>query len=768
MVLGVVLGLVAGLAIGVAWHLVAQRPHRRRRPSGRRPPRPTRRPPSRRRRPQLKAVDGGAAAAETARAVAVSELELLRDVGARGAGRGPRRNGPGWRARSPSCRPQALAKNNEQFLTLADTRFKEARTAAQGDLDQRQQAIAHLLDPLSETLARYERGLQEMEVERQGAYEGLNEKVAQLHLGHEQLRKETRNLVTALRSPQTRGRWGEIQLRRVAEMAGMLAHCDFDEQVSTTTDDGRLRPDMIVHMPGRRRGRGRRQGAARRLLAAPRRRRRRDRERPARPSTPASCAPTSTSWPRRSTGSSSTARRRWWWPSSPATSCWRPPSRPTRRCRSTPWRTASLLTTPITLIALLRTVALGWQQETLAENAREVQKLGAELYDRLRVMTGHMQTLQRSLTSSVEAYNKAVGSLRVARARLGPQVPRSRRRRRRVGRDRRAVTDRGGAPPPAGGRDGRRRRDRRAGDRSSSPCPRADGEHRSLTGDRGTGATGLEAVAAPVPVGPRTAATYSAGVLHVHRSERADALVSMLARAGGRAARRPDDPRGGLGADTRHRAVADPAPVDAPGGTRGAAGRRVRQHRLPVPRDVGRAARLPCAAGTDPKHDPWLPERAVWPLIEVVEEHFDEPWLAPLAQHIRNSGDGARAPERFSSIRHVADLFDRYAVHRPDMLQRWAAGSAAARRGRRGSSSSGASCGSASAEPSPAERLRRRLPPAAGRARAPGPADPALALRADPAAGELPRRPRSRGRTAGTCTSSCCTRRRRCGTGSSG
>src|SRR6202034_4124748 len=132
----------------------------------------------------------------------------------------------------------------------AETKFSQAQTAAAGDLSQRHLAIAQLLGPLSETLARYETGLQQIEVERKGAYEGLSEKVAQLHLGHEQLQKETRNLVTALRSPQTRGRWGEIQLRRVVEMAGMVSHCDFDEQVSTSTEDGRLRPDLVVHLPG--------------------------------------------------------------------------------------------------------------------------------------------------------------------------------------------------------------------------------------------------------------------------------------------------------------------------------------------------------------------------------------------------------------------------------------------------------------------------------------------------------------------------------------
>jgi len=162
-------------------------------------------------------------------------------------------------------------------------------------------------------------------------------------------------------------------------------------------------------------------------------------------------------------------------------------------------------------------------------------------------------------------------------------------------------------------------------------------------------------------------------MLHVHRSERADALVTELARL---VADPLDDPM-------------TPEVVSVP--TRGIerwltqrlsmrlGARESRQDGVcaniafPFPGTLVGGA-LACAAGADPKGDPWVPERAVWPLIEVVEEHFDEPWLAPLAQHMRNSAT-AEGSRRFSSIRHVADLFDRYAVHRPDMLQRWAAGS---------------------------------------------------------------------------------------------
>jgi DNA recombination protein RmuC len=248
MVLGVVIGLAAGLAVGFAWHLArtVRTAGAARLAEGRLADALAR---SASLAAELKAVSEASAAAETARAVAVSELDLLR-TSEHEAARRVEEERDRLAGAFSELSAQALAKNNEQFLALADSKFNEVRTATQSDLTHRQQAIAQLLDPLSETLARYERGLRDMEVERKGAYATLNERVAALHLGHEQLQKETRNLVTALRSPQTRGRWGEMTLRNAVKAAGMAEHCDFEEQRSTTTEDGLLRPDMIVHLPG--------------------------------------------------------------------------------------------------------------------------------------------------------------------------------------------------------------------------------------------------------------------------------------------------------------------------------------------------------------------------------------------------------------------------------------------------------------------------------------------------------------------------------------
>src|ERR1019366_7403447 len=147
---------------------------------------------------------------------------------------------------------QALEQNNTQFLELADARMAHSQQSARGDLDQRTQAIDQMLSPLREQLGRYEQGLRLLELERQKAYTGLSEQVRTLTDSQDKLQSETRNLVTALRSPATRGRWGELQLRRVVEMAGMVEHCDFDQQVTTDGAEGRLRPDMVVHLPGAR------------------------------------------------------------------------------------------------------------------------------------------------------------------------------------------------------------------------------------------------------------------------------------------------------------------------------------------------------------------------------------------------------------------------------------------------------------------------------------------------------------------------------------
>jgi DNA recombination protein RmuC len=305
----------------------------------------------------------------------------------------------------------ALKLSQQQFLQLAKSTFQTEQKEAKGELEKREQAVAHLVKPVAESLEKMQARIGEIEKAREGAYASIREQVISLTESQRGLHKETRSLVKALRQPTGRGQWGEMQLQRVVEMAGMQQHCDFTTQTSKTTDEGkRLRPDLIVRLPGGKQIVVDSKAPMDAYLDAIESESDADRD-----------AALIRHANQVSTHIRQLASKNYQSQFQPA------PEFVVLFLPSESFFSAALnqdsslleqgvdqnviLATPTTLIALLRSVAYGWRQEILAENARRISDTGRELHKRLTVFAGHLSKVGTSLEGSVKSYNSAVSSL---------------------------------------------------------------------------------------------------------------------------------------------------------------------------------------------------------------------------------------------------------------------------------------------------------------------------------------------------------------------
>jgi len=303
-----------------------------------------------------------------------------------------------------------LQENIDNFLRLARENLGGHQQAAHSSLKEREQAIEALIKPIQESLSRTSEALREIEVERQRDFGSLRQHLTDMRESHGALQRETRNLVQALSKPQVRGQWGEIALRRLVELAGMTAHCDFEEQVHVAGEDGALRPDMVVHLP-----------EGRDVVV--------DVKTPLDAYLAAVEAPTDEvrAAALRRHAQHVGERVRLLSSKNYSQQFAKAPQFVVLFLPGDQFLSAALdqqpelldramssniiLTTPSTLLALLKTVYNGWQNVRLAENAERIRGLAEDLYARLSTFRNHMGKIGSSLEASLRAFNSAVGSL---------------------------------------------------------------------------------------------------------------------------------------------------------------------------------------------------------------------------------------------------------------------------------------------------------------------------------------------------------------------